>query len=440
MSYLPSPGSCLWGGQTLENNTTRQHECNTCTCNNGVVQCTKIWCGLSNCRNSHPTTICNMNQVCVPSSVESCLSPPCHPYGECRDLEGGRRVKPPQVPSPPSCWPNQAILSNTCARLTLLFDRMKFPPGVSVEGLCIDLRRLLAIQQAANGLREELIVLCDLKVDYNDTIEVALSGEKGVLDGIRIIGEAISRKQTSLLALTSIVEVKVETALVSEEKPSNKYFVALICLIIIGLCAAAVVGLLYLRNKKRSLGMSGVNLSPSADSCHRNHEDEKSNNLQNEENLRRYTNPLKDDIGSMASINSAGACGMDMPRVSVVRPLSSMVPPENSSEMLEMISEVDCPGSRKTMLVMPGTSSDTNSVKGYNLNENMKLGDGLSPAHRSSQIMLYKAQNPDVRKNTAAFDNSSGHKDFSKNIINVNKQRTSQNTSQNSADVLTVLV
>jgi jagged-like protein len=262
------------------------------------------------------------------------------------------------------------------------------------------------------------------------------SGQSGVLEGIRVIGEAISRKQTTLLALTSIVEVKVETALVSEEQQNNTYLIALVCFIGVGLVGAVVVGLLYLRQRRRNLGLSGMNLSPSSDTCHRNHEDEKSNNLQNEENLRRYANPLKDDGGSMASINSAGACGLDLPKVSVVRPLSSMLPHESSSEMLEMISEVDCPGSRKTMLVVPGTSNENNTMK---IGDGIKLGDGLSPAHRSSQIMLYKAQNPDVRKNTAAFDDSSGHKDFSKSIINVNKQRTSQNTS-GSADVLTVLV
>lgn len=252
------------------------------------------------------------------------------------------------------------------------------------------------------------------------------SGKNGVLDGIRVVGEAISRKQTTVLALASIVEVKVETALVSEEQPNNKYLIVLICFIIVCVIGAVVIGLLFLRQRRRNLGLSGLNLSPSSDSCHRNHEDEKSNNLQNEENLRRYANPLKDDGGSLASINSAGACGLDLPKVSVVRPLSSMLPHEPSSEMLEMISEVDCPGSRKTMLVVPGTSSD-------------KMGDGLSPAHRSSQIMLYKAQNPDVRKNTAAFDDSSGHKDFTKSIINVNKQRTLQNSAAGT-DVLTVLV
>lgn len=221
----------------------------------------------------------------------------------------------------------------------------------------------------------------------------------------------------------------METALISEEPPSNQYLIALICFIIIVLCASVVAALLYLRQRRRNLGLSGVNLSPSSEPCHRNHEDEK-NNLQNEENLRRYANPLKDDVGSLASINSTAACALDLPKVTVVRPLSALLPHDNSSEMLEMISEAECAGPRK--LVMPGTSSE-----GLKLNENLKLNDGLKPTHRNSQIMLYKAQNPDVRKNTAAFDDSSGHKDFSKSVINVNKQRTSQNSS---ADVLTVLV
>lgn len=40
---------------------------------------------------------------------------------------------------------------------------------------------------------------------------------QAVKEGIRVLGELISRKQTnSLSALTSVVEVKVETALVSD--------------------------------------------------------------------------------------------------------------------------------------------------------------------------------------------------------------------------------
>lgn len=90
IAYLPPPGSCLWNSRTLENNVTWQHECNTCVCNGGIVKCTKIWCGIGNCRSSNQqNSICNLNQVCVPSPAESCLSPPCLPYGECRELENG---------------------------------------------------------------------------------------------------------------------------------------------------------------------------------------------------------------------------------------------------------------------------------------------------------------------------------------------------------------
>lgn len=118
--------------------------------------------------------MCTLSQVCVPASSESCLSVPCLPYGDCRNLESGRRVKPPSLPSPSTCWPNQAVLSNTCARLTLLLDRVKLPQGMTVEGLCGDLRRLLANQQAMEGLDDYLVLLCDLKVGYNDTVEVTL--------------------------------------------------------------------------------------------------------------------------------------------------------------------------------------------------------------------------------------------------------------------------
>lgn len=145
-----------------------------CTCSMSTVRCTNIWCGLGNCLGHSAAISCNPNQVCVPSQRESCITPPCAQWGECRDLEAGRRVGPPSFPAPTSCWPNQAVLSNTCARLTLLLDRAKLLPGVSVESLCGSLRRILAQHQAVNNLHNRLVLLCDLKAEYNDTIEVTL--------------------------------------------------------------------------------------------------------------------------------------------------------------------------------------------------------------------------------------------------------------------------
>lgn len=113
-------------------------------------------------------------QVCVPSPHEACLTPSCAPWGECRDLESGKRVGPPSLPSPPTCWPNQAVLSNSCARLTLLLDRAQLPRGVTTEGLCMELRHLVASHQAAIGASHRLVLLCDLKQGYNDTLEVTM--------------------------------------------------------------------------------------------------------------------------------------------------------------------------------------------------------------------------------------------------------------------------
>lgn len=115
-------------------------------------------------------------QVCVPVGREWCLNGGCVPWGECRELLSGKLVGPPQLPTPPTCWPNQATLSNSCARITLLIDRTKLGTrtGVSIEGLCTDIRLLLAAHQAANDLQDHLVVLCDLKTGANDTIEVTV--------------------------------------------------------------------------------------------------------------------------------------------------------------------------------------------------------------------------------------------------------------------------
>ncbi|KAJ8873823.1 hypothetical protein PR048_024659 [Dryococelus australis] len=393
-------GSCLWKGQYFASNATWQHNCNTCKCQDSVAKCTRVWCGLGNCL-GHPNltmdpTICLPNQVCVPSPGEACLTPPCAPWGECRDLQSGKRVGPPLLPSPPTCWPNQAVLSNSCARLTLLLDRSKLARGVSTEGLCAQLRRLVALHQASEGGHSQLVLLCDLKQGYNDTIEVTMSTlsppagseeDHAVTDGIRVLGEFISRKQTNLSALTSIVEVKVETALVS-----NGYLIALICIILIILICLLLCGLYYWHNVWRRRATSSVS-SHMVGARNPHCDDEKSNNLQNEENLRRYVaNPLKDEtsLASAKSSTSIESLSDSQPtRVSVVRPLSADASSSASAEMLEMMPDPD---------VVPGPASEP----------------GLRSTHRNSQILLYKAQSPDVRKNTAVFDDAGAHKDFGK--------------------------
>lgn len=215
----------------------------------------------------------------------------------------------------------------------------------------------------------------------------------------------------------------------------NGYLIALICTILV-VCAMCVGTFLYwhlVLRRRHGTSRDPLGVTSSA-TCHRHHDDEKSNNLQNEENLRRYANPLKDDVSSsmssIAGISPGSLCkpgtaeslsDLQSIRVSIVRPLSTGAGESSSSEMLEMIPDAE----------KPCTSSMEPS--------------GLRSAHRNSQVLLFKAQNPDVRKNTAAFEDVGHHKDFAKRIINLKVlpqvQRTlSPSQVDRGGDVLTVIV
>lgn len=101
---------------------------------------------------------------------------------------------------------------------------------------------------------------------------------------------------------------------------------------------------------------------------------------------------------------------------------------------------------------VPQVSSDNTKLQ-RPLSEAGNSAEGLvlsSPsgsranAHRGSQILLYKAQNPDVRNNTAGvFDDVTAHKDFGKRVINMNVLPGSGgggDRGSSPAEVLTVLV
>lgn len=112
--------------------------------------------------------------MCIRAPKETCLTGGCGPWGDCRELLSGTVLGPPLVPAPESCWPNKAVLSNTCVRLSLLLERVRLPTGVSTEGLCGELRALLAAHQASSRGAASLVVLCDLRTGTNDTLEVTM--------------------------------------------------------------------------------------------------------------------------------------------------------------------------------------------------------------------------------------------------------------------------
>ncbi|XP_058792294.1 protein jagged-1b isoform X1 [Phymastichus coffea] len=299
-------------------------DCNVCECRNGKTQCSNVWCGPGNCLNG---TSCLAHEVCVPSPGESCLVPSCPPWGECRPVETGRRVGPPALPAPPSCWPGQATTGPTCSRLTILLRRDSLSSGTSVEVLCRRLRRLLADPRRP----QSVVLLCDLKPGDNDTIEVTIFSEAASA-AARDLGEALSRPLGRPLALASVLEVKVETALLSSDATiagsnGGGYFALLGGVLATILLLLVLTGLWYIRQSRQRSGLTATTSSETSLHRHRSDLDEKSNNLQNEENLRRYANPLKEQDAE--------------PRVSVVRPLSgaTLGPLGLAEESLEMVSE-----------------------------------------------------------------------------------------------------
>lgn len=63
---------------------------------------------------------CPRGRSCLEHSYLTCFSPPCHQWGVCSAPE-------PSVTFHTKCEPNTGYLDNSCARITLIFNREKVP-------------------------------------------------------------------------------------------------------------------------------------------------------------------------------------------------------------------------------------------------------------------------------------------------------------------------
>ncbi|CAL4102763.1 unnamed protein product, partial [Meganyctiphanes norvegica] len=300
--------SCLWGGEFRPHGAVWRHQCNTCHCNHGTASCSDVWCGPENClRSRDPNHYpCEPLQVCVPGPLEWCLSTPCEPWGECRGLSNdGQKVMPAANPGPSDCVPNNAKLNNGCARLTLVMDLARLPRGARVQTACQGLRAAWADRHAHTKTAPP-VILCSLLTGSNDTIEVTLAypetSEKGdVTLAAKALGELVSRKLTPVTTLAAIIEVKVETTVVSAQpQGTTSGVLAAITVVLVVLIVVALAGIGYWHCRRRHLAALPHQHFPTHSSRHKLAEDgaiEKSNN-DNEDKLWRYNNPLKDPVNS----------------------------------------------------------------------------------------------------------------------------------------------
>ena len=133
----------------------------------------------------------------------------------------------------------------------------------------------------------------------NDTVEVTLSATKEeminiVVDSMQMLSAFLRDKQSNIAVLMATVDVKIEEALYNISNSSSTSLLLLasfltILLMIFGI----IIFIIFCCFRRSSLSLSGLHLS-NFEQYNRNHDEEKVNNLQNEENLKRYTNSLKE--------------------------------------------------------------------------------------------------------------------------------------------------
>ncbi|KAK3591303.1 hypothetical protein CHS0354_004353 [Potamilus streckersoni] len=215
-----SPMSCLFKQRLYKENITFEHDCNRCMCQNGVIKCSKIWCGPQNCAAhpniSVPAVTCGPHESCVVETEWTCITKPCLPWGQCKDLAQIKETQPKGLHT--QCVPNSDHLSHHCTRITLVFDKSKMPAGVSVEALCDIIRQLSILQDV---VREQTVyILCGLQTGRSESLHIMMSTDPSKVSKSSILQTAVdsltqafSRKLTNSSALAAVIQVRVDAAL-----------------------------------------------------------------------------------------------------------------------------------------------------------------------------------------------------------------------------------
>lgn len=153
--------------------------CNSCICEKNMSRCSNLWCGLPNCfatsKNGDSEHKCSDHETCV-EAKETCLSPPCTRRGDCRRYDQSLRTSPPKYPVSSQCWPNQAVLSENCSRISIVLDMLKVSAGLTTENYCHNLRTFVGGLMIEKNFHSPsaIVIICDIKTGTNDTIEVTL--------------------------------------------------------------------------------------------------------------------------------------------------------------------------------------------------------------------------------------------------------------------------
>ena len=210
-SVVIKNAKCLVGDIFMEHNRTWTEECNTCTCENRKVTCTKVWCGPANCMDAKNKDICSKDHPCRQKKDSSCITPPCTPWGQCEGKYEGY--------SQGACTPSTEMskLTDDCAKVNIRYDAKKMPKGIILEEFCHRLRYLTLFQSyAKKGI---IKVYCNIdateKTGNTSNIIVSINSEgtglapKAALDLASVIRSQPSNA-TMYNIFIAVIQVTVE--------------------------------------------------------------------------------------------------------------------------------------------------------------------------------------------------------------------------------------
>uniref|UniRef100_A0A8C7JHN6 Delta-like protein n=1 Tax=Oncorhynchus kisutch TaxID=8019 RepID=A0A8C7JHN6_ONCKI len=242
--------ACRYSGLQFPHGSRWEEECNTCQCVNGIVRCSKVRCGRRPCllqrggAGPDSSAPCPRGQECVEHQFLTCFAKPCHQWGVCSTPD-------PPPPLHTQCEPNSGYLDNSCARITLIFNRDKVPQGTTVENICSELRYLPIAQTLAKDCT--LLILCDLSYSNSDAVEVAMDGQEQngdrgqIQEAASAIVGALSKRHNSTVML-AVVEVKVETQVMPQ---SVDHLVPVLCVVFSVLWIFCIVVCVWWTRKRK---------------------------------------------------------------------------------------------------------------------------------------------------------------------------------------------
>ncbi|XP_043930303.1 protein jagged-2 [Protopterus annectens] len=345
---------CFIGGLHIPHGSRWDQECNACHCLSGNIECTKVWCGGHLCllhelkgQKSHQ---CLQGQICREQSGLKCFSPPCTGWGECDTRES---LPPFNV----KCQPNTDHLDNNCARLTLIFNRIKVPQGTTVEKICSEIRYLPTTRSVAK--EKTLLVFCDLSDSTENAVQVAVTyaphddeqDHSIIQNAANTIVKGVSKLHNSTVML-AVVEVRVETFV--KVHSLSDYLVPILCAVFgIVWLICIIICIWWTRKRRKERERNSMSVEESAN------------------NQREPLNPIKNPIEKPCSKDIQYECKNLMPPPN----RTSDAEEEEEEELEGEVIEVDkCLPQKCTNIYLPtkdvGTSDSTPVRKPHRTNQN----------------------------------------------------------------------